>query len=202
MTMITRHGPRSQRAFTLIELMIAIAVLGVLLTLAAPSFRDFMLTQRLKSVSAQLVTDLQFARSEAASRGQAVSVRTLPAVGGRPMSCYIFFTDTAKVPSNACDCREAEGSRCTASTAREIRSVILPSTLGVRLSTPVDQPDHVAFDPINGSIQTAVSNIAVGEPFVITAAIDGSRSLRTRISRAGRTSTCVPAGSTMSGSPC
>lgn len=50
---------------TLIELMITIAVVGVLLALAAPSFYEFMLVQRLKGVNAELVTDLQLARSEA-----------------------------------------------------------------------------------------------------------------------------------------
>lgn len=193
---------RREQAFTLIELMIAIAVVAVLLVLAAPSFRDFILTQRLKGVSAQLISDLQFARSEAASRGQAVSVRVLSAASGRPLSCYIFFTDTAQVPSNACDCREAEGSRCTAATTFEIRSVLVPSTLGVSLATPGGQPDHVAFDPINGSTQNAVSNVETGDPFVVRASIDSTRALHIVVSRAGRPITCVPTGSTMSGSPC
>ena len=70
---------RFQRAFTLVELMIAIAVVGVLLMLAAPGFRDFILMQRLKSVSAQLATDLQYARSQPAISGQAVSDRDMPA---------------------------------------------------------------------------------------------------------------------------
>lgn len=193
---------RREHGFTLIELMMAIAVVSVLLLLAAPSFQDFILTQRLKSVSAQLATDLQYARSEAASRGQAVSVRTLPAASGRPVSCYILFTDTARVPSDACDCREAEGSRCTAPTTFEIRSVLVPSTLGVSLATPPGRASHFAFDPVNGSIQTAVTNIEAGNPFIVTASIDSTRALHVVISRAGRPIVCVPTGSTMSGSPC
>ena len=54
--------------FSLIEALVAVAVLGILLALVGPSFKDYLLVQRLKSINAQLVTDLNFARSEAVTR--------------------------------------------------------------------------------------------------------------------------------------
>ncbi|HRC39206.1 MAG TPA: prepilin-type N-terminal cleavage/methylation domain-containing protein, partial [Rubrivivax sp.] len=54
-----RRARWPQAAFTLVELMIAIAVVAVVLVLAAPSFRELIEMQRLRSVNAQLVTDLQ-----------------------------------------------------------------------------------------------------------------------------------------------
>ncbi|MBL0296209.1 MAG: hypothetical protein IPQ21_03190 [Betaproteobacteria bacterium] len=65
------------RPLTLVELMVVVAVVAIVLTLAAPSFRDFILLQRLKGINAQLVTDLQFARSEAVARGTLMRVQFL-----------------------------------------------------------------------------------------------------------------------------
>ncbi len=62
-----RRQPAS-RGLTLIETMVVIAVLGILLALAAPSFRDFIATQRLKGAANELVSDMVYARSEALAR--------------------------------------------------------------------------------------------------------------------------------------
>lgn len=194
---------RSSLGFTLIELLVVVVVAGVLLTLAAPGFRDFILTQRLKSVHAQLLTDLQFARSEAASRGQAVNVRVQVPAAAAPDSCYILFTDTAAPLSNACDCRQPEGSRCPAGgTAREVRTVRVPASGGVVLSMRAGQADHFAYNPVNGSIQTALSNLARGNEFEIDASVDTARRLRVLISPAGRPAACAPAGSVMGAAAC
>lgn len=193
---------RRQHAFTLVEMMIVIVVVGVLLMLAAPGFRDFILTQRLKGVQAELVTDLSFARSEAASRGQAVNFRLSVVSATAPLSCYVIFTDTAARPSTACDCQRPEGSRCTSATANEIRSVLVPASSGVQLSIPVSYQREVAFDPLNGSILLSPSNMLRGDEYSVMASIDDTRRLQTKVSRAGRTTTCVPAGSTWAGLPC
>lgn len=62
------------RGFTVIELMITITVLAVLLAIAAPSFRSFLVATRLTSEVNGFVADLSFARSEAASRSKRVFV--------------------------------------------------------------------------------------------------------------------------------
>jgi type IV fimbrial biogenesis protein FimT len=54
--------------FTLIELMVTITIAGVLATLAAPSFRDYVRTQRIKSASFDLAAALTLTRSEAIKR--------------------------------------------------------------------------------------------------------------------------------------
>ncbi|MBI3153975.1 MAG: GspH/FimT family pseudopilin [Burkholderiales bacterium] len=194
---------RVARGLTLVELMIVVAVVAIIAMLAGPGFRDFILLQRLEGVHAQLLTDLQFARSEAASRGQAVNLRVSPPTGANPTSCYIFFTDTAAPLSNACHCHAPEAARCSNATSREIRTVSHDSSRGVSLSFRAGQADHVSFDPVNGSILTFPSNIPRGNEFEIDTAIDGtSRRLRVVLSPAGRPTSCVPAGSNMSGTAC
>ncbi len=61
-----------QSGFTLVELMIALAVAAVLLGLAVPSFREMVIQNRLTSSANEFMATLNFARSEAIRRGQSV----------------------------------------------------------------------------------------------------------------------------------
>lgn len=56
------------RGFTLIELMVALAVLAILLGLVAPSFSNVMLGSKLASHASSLVASAQLARGEAIKR--------------------------------------------------------------------------------------------------------------------------------------
>jgi type IV fimbrial biogenesis protein FimT len=57
--------PSSSAAFTLVELLVAMAIVAILLGLAAPSFRSFVLDARLSSEARKILLALQTARSEA-----------------------------------------------------------------------------------------------------------------------------------------
>lgn len=73
MTMFTHTTIRQRHAgFTLVELMVTVVVLGLLLSVAVPSFRDLLAAQRLRSAANSLVSDLLLARSEALKRGRNV----------------------------------------------------------------------------------------------------------------------------------
>jgi type IV fimbrial biogenesis protein FimT len=63
--------------FTLVELMIVIAILAVLLGVAAPAFRSFIVEQRLRATSADLRIAMMTARSEAVKRNRDVAVTPL-----------------------------------------------------------------------------------------------------------------------------
>jgi type IV fimbrial biogenesis protein FimT len=60
--------------FTIIELMVVIAVIGILLGLGAPSFTEFVKNNRVTSQANDFVTALQTARSEAVKRGTYVTL--------------------------------------------------------------------------------------------------------------------------------
>lgn len=67
------------RGFTLIEVLVTLTVLGVLATLAAPSFQKVVAKQRLRSAAYDLMSDLTLARSEAIKRGTPVVLEPLTA---------------------------------------------------------------------------------------------------------------------------
>lgn len=60
--------------FTLIELMVTLAVAAVLITVGIPGFSAFMANQQTRSASQALFSDLLYARSEAIKRNESVTV--------------------------------------------------------------------------------------------------------------------------------
>lgn len=59
---------RPSRGFTLIELLVVLTILGVMVGIGVPSFRDFVANQAVKSASFDLATAMVLARSEAIKR--------------------------------------------------------------------------------------------------------------------------------------
>lgn len=67
-------GPKSRSGFTLIELMVALALVGILLGAAVPNARAFLAAAELRERSEALIRTLSVARSEAVKRGTRVDV--------------------------------------------------------------------------------------------------------------------------------
>jgi type IV fimbrial biogenesis protein FimT len=93
---------RRSAGFTLLELMLAITVLGILVGIGVPSFTDSIRRNRLTSQTNALVSALAIARSEAVKRGTLVTI--CPASDATQSACaglaqwaangWIVFSDT------------------------------------------------------------------------------------------------------------
>lgn len=64
---------QKQQGVTLIELMIAIAILAVLLTVGVPSFKVWMQNSQIRTATESIQNGLQLARAEAVRRNEQVS---------------------------------------------------------------------------------------------------------------------------------
>lgn len=54
--------------FTLIEVMIVIAIISILASIAVPNFRNYMIQGRLNGAARQIMSDLMYARMQAVSQ--------------------------------------------------------------------------------------------------------------------------------------
>ncbi len=185
--------------FSLIEALVAVGVLGILLALVGPSFKDYLLVQRLKSINAQLVTDMNFARSEAVTRNNFARVvfQDDPA---KPQTCYTIFVNPPHVgPANRCDCNLGPGAACSGTTGSiEIRTVQVPRSTGITVtapgnSTPGTNPSPaVGFSNLHGgllSIPTDQSS-QPAPSFNIEVTANSTLLLRTVLGRNGRPTVC------------
>ncbi len=64
----------NQKGFTLVELMITLAVAFIIAAVAAPSFKNIVLSQRVKTASFDVNAALTFTRSEAVKRNASVTM--------------------------------------------------------------------------------------------------------------------------------
>lgn len=176
-----QHRAPAGRGFTLIELMVVVSIMLVLVTLAAPSVRELLAVQRLQSVHAGLVTDLQFARSEAVRRRRSLIVEFS---GDDTLSCYIVYADA--FGAGNCDCRRAPGSACSGSF-EEVRTVQVPRASTVLLAASSSATTRATFEH-----ETGYSN--PGDLRVdLTSTARGA--LRVTVHPTGRATSCSPDGS-------
>lgn len=164
--------------FTLIELMVVVAVISVILTLAVPSFNGMLARKRLEGAAQELGTDLQYARSEAVARNIEVRVAT-----NAVNACYTVFVWRG---AGTCTCTPAVS--CTLAAAATdptaLKTVDLAGT-GVTATA-----DVFRFEPLRGMLADAADHAvtlssSAGPPWQLSAAVNA----------VGRASTCSPSGS-------
>lgn len=195
-----RHSPAQRlRGFTLVELMVVVALVVIVIALAAPSFKRQLDYQRVQSVASEVITDLQFARSESAARGRHVRITFRE---NSTAGCYSIYTYTNN--GTSCDCRNA--TPCTAVGTTEIKTARYPRSTGVRVlpSTSPAQPIEFGFEPLTGRLYTIPIDDDYDQltQYVIRVRLDATRELQAVVGQSGRPTVCAPSGSVMRAQAC
>ncbi len=194
------------RGFTLVELMGVVAVAAIIAALAIPAFTGMIEMQRLRGIQAQLVTDMQFARSEAISRNTVVRVAFR---NTENLSCYTMYTAPfVQGAQGSCDCTRGPGNACAGMVDRtEVRTVQVPARSAVTVR-PLGPPEQFrrsfGYDPATGGLLSNPNDAGPTaiDDFRIDAFLDSERTLRTWIERSGRPMVCKPPLSTMQEAEC
>ena len=131
----------SQLGVTLVELVMVLAIFCVTVGLALPSMDQLRSRTHLRSVSGQLKTDLQLARSTAVSLNREVQISFDQTAGG---SCYVLHTGRP----HTCSCVNSGVAHCTGD-AVVLRTVQVATHSGVTLTS---NSRHVGFEPLRGMV--------------------------------------------------
>jgi prepilin-type N-terminal cleavage/methylation domain-containing protein len=182
-------GPMSSRGLTIIELITVLIVLGVLVTLVAgPSMRGMAARHRVEAVNAELITDLQLARSELAQQSDNKTLVAVSFGGDAQRTCYTVHTVDTAASGVACDCTRTPGDVCTpfAPGAREVKTMQFDRAVGTSIAASSPSGARILFSP---------PLVATPDDLVIDVQDTASGQLRTTINGRGVPSVCSPDGS-------
>lgn len=181
---------RASSGFTLVELMITIAVLAVLVALAAPSFNESIQRARLKGAADAVVAVIATARQQATrlNRDVSLSVRGSAGawcVGARAAANPAPGQQAAAAPT--CDC-SADASLCRVEGTPLVVESASFGPAGARAT--IDGADiAVVFDRRLGTLQdfATAGNVLLSQP-------DSSFQLQVEVNALGHARICVPSG--------
>ena len=173
----------AQRGVTLIEACIVLAITAIVAGAAAPGMQSLIDARRLEGAATQLATDIQFVRSDAVARNEALRLSFYAAPAG---SCYVIHTGNAA----QCGCANAAGPAQCSGDAREIKTVTIATAEHVGLQANVAS---VRFDPLHGTSTPTGTLRVIGT---------GGRAIHHVINVMGRVRSCSPQAAVPGYRPC
>ncbi|WP_259759272.1 GspH/FimT family pseudopilin [Pseudomonas sp. GCEP-101] len=138
--------PRESAGFTLVELMVVVAVAAILATIAIPSFRTLMLNNQISSQTNMVIGLLQSARSEAITQRSIVRVCGSSDAGSSQAN---YSCNSNNWEAGAIVFRSPDATTTSVAQAAVIR-VLPPNTSGLTLRSS----GTLTFNP-NGTLTTA-----------------------------------------------
>lgn len=199
------HNKSRMRGVSLLEILIAMAILGIIVSVAIPSMSTFGANQRLTGAAEQIHGHLQQARSEAIARSLPVYVN-FAADGSAAWTygvsttnaCTLTITDATT--ANACTLVVNDGDTTVdgidGDDADALPDVDTDDRVLMRFPgtdyrdvemtlASFSSANQIIFDPIRGTSSNGNINLESGN----------GKQLRVAVSRLGRVTLCSPDGS-------
>ena len=189
----------TQTGFTLIELMVTVAVAVVLAFLAVPTFSDLIIKSRLRGATDDIVSLLNSSRANSVKLQRQINVSlqgtTAWCAGAIAESGPASVGAAATVSTTACDCINSP-SACTVNSDSML--VSSSSYSGVALSSLQGSFDYasggVTFDQKFGGLSPSTLLVGTFTTPKVTVT-SGKYSTQISVSPLGQTNVCVPSGS-------
>lgn len=169
--------------FTLIEMMVVLAVLAIIVTTAVPGMGNFLDSNKLRGATSQFYSDMQYARSESIKRNVNVSVSVTS--NGDTSWCYGISINTG------CDCTITDPTNINACVLPQSGEDILKvgssaDFTGIRLISPSGSNQTVAtFDFVRG-VATTTGTVVFESHNALETHID--------VTALGKINACTPTG--------
>ncbi|RYE79969.1 MAG: prepilin-type N-terminal cleavage/methylation domain-containing protein [Oxalobacteraceae bacterium] len=183
------HYAFRHRGVTLVEMLVGVAVLGVLLAAAIPSMSSMIERRRVVAAAGEIANIFSQARSESTSLSNKVNIHLEPvpaAIGD--FSCVRLSTKPDAI--DVCRCNRAAARVCSAGTGKLLREYLLPRDSSVTFAATGSW----------GAEQYVVtfSRGGFSDSDNVQVLVTGTRTqakLRVDYIRSGRVRTCSPDGS-------
>lgn len=187
----------AEQGVTILELMIATAILAIIITVAIPSFSDIGDSQRVIGATEQIYNHIQQVRSESVSGNTAASINF--AVDGTASWEYGFSTVnnlcdlTVTVPTTANACvivvDDGDGTIDPGDGSVDADDLVLMrftstewTDVSVSIALFSSGNTQIGFDPVRGTSTSGEINLQSGN----------GRDLRIEVSLLGRPTICSP----------
>lgn len=167
------RAPRSPKGFTLIELMVAIAILAILVTMAAPSFSSFIDKYRVKRAADTVSAFLINTKSEAIKRNTTVRAVFQPGAWCVGMTTADTCDCTATNSADSCEIDGAE---------RVVRGSDFKDIL---LAVSADE-SKFSFTPLRGAVNAGNAQVTSANGLQVRVVVKNTT---------GRIRLCSPSGS-------
>lgn len=172
---------RVHQGFTLVELMVTVAVLAVLASVAVPSYQNMIETRRLVAATEAVYAQFQFYRSEAIKSGRETDMNVSIRAG---TSWCLGMSNT----SASCDCTTPNmcryGPDLDASGSPDLERNLMGSEFqGISLSTTAA---NVLVDSAQGAFPGGGGSITLTSP--------SSKTTKIIVSKFGRVRICTASG--------
>lgn len=189
-----KKGFSKNKGFTVIELMVAVAVIAIITSLALPSYRTLIEKRDVTSGAEQLAAFISAARMESVKRNEQIAIYSM---GEQCIGYYAYDRDD---PRNSCNCLQTDPTQADACSIDEFNDGTAWRLHALNLGTlnkPVQVTDItlgggddlVIFDPIRGML---VDDDLVAMPLEVQMkSRQDTYGLSVRLSATGRVSTCT-----------
>lgn len=152
------------RGLTMVELLVAVSVLGVLLAVAVPSLLDMIHRKRVEGVAQELASDLAQMKATAASRSH-LDLYTYFRIGVEDsLNCYSMYVKTP-FDDVKCNCLQPPGEACVSKVRpdAEIKTVKISESSGIHLvSSPRDYVYMKDFHSVSWPMQIRIEGKRAG----------------------------------------
>ncbi|MDQ0611432.1 type IV fimbrial biogenesis protein FimT [Variovorax sp. W1I1] len=175
-----------EKGFTLIELMVGVALLGVLFMLAYPSYTSFIQNAQIRTAADSVINGLQLARAEAIRRNSNVQFRLLNTSGGVAVTGGTDWQIAGFATATSTTFDDVVQTRRESSTSSNARLGVANSVSSTQAAPGAGMPADIVFTAVG-----RLSNASAVRQIDVSGAT-GARRLTVVLAPGGDVRLCDP----------